>query len=263
MHDQTQPIYSYFVQTHDAAQTMTNKNLDFTRSNHFVAGYDHYFTPNLRLKAEAFYQALDKVPVTMYASPYSAINEGISFAPPSQDSLVNKGTGFNYGAELTLEQFLNKGFYFLMTGSYINSRYKGSDGIERNTAYNTGYVANFLLGKEFKTGKNSRLSLNVKVVTIGGRYFTPLDTMASRMQGYEVYDKSKSFSEKQKDYFRADLKIGYKRDLKKSTMEFSLDLQNITNNKNIFDQTYDARKNQIVNNYQQGFFPVPMFRWTF
>lgn len=263
MHDQTQPIYSYFVQTHDAAQTMTNKNLDFTRSNHFVAGYDHYFTPNLRLKAEAFYQALDKVPVTMYASPYSAINEGISFAPPSQDSLVNKGTGFNYGTELTLEQFLNKGFYFLMTGSYINSRYKGSDGIERNTAYNTGYVANFLMGKEFKTGKNSRLSVNVKVVTIGGRYFTPLDTTASRMQGYEVYDKSKSFSEKQKDYFRADLKIGYKRDLKKSTMEFSLDLQNITNNKNIFDQSYDARKNQIVNNYQQGFFPVPMFRWTF
>ena len=46
-------------------------------------------------------------------------------------------------------------------------------------------------------------------------------------------------------------------------MEFSIDLENITNNQNIFIQSFDKRTNRIVSSYQQGFFPVPLFRYTF
>ncbi len=265
MHNQEQSIYTYFVNTQTPTGTvMTNKDLGFTRSNHLVAAYDFNVNQHMRIKLETYYQYLDNVPVTSFMSSYSAINEGVSFAPPSQDSLVNKGKGNNYGAEITIEHFLSKGFYFLVTGSLINSKYKGSDGIERNTAYNTSYVGNILGGKEFKLGnKGNILALNLKVVFIGGRYLTPLDTFASRIAGDAEYDKSRAFSEKQKDYFRTDFKISYKKEFKKSTMEFSLDLENVTANKNIFNQTYDARKRTVVNNYQQGFFPVPQFRWTF
>jgi hypothetical protein len=83
------------------------------------------------------------------------------------------------------------------------------------------------------------------------------------MTGTAVYDNTQAFSVKQSDYFRTDFKIAYRKEFRKSTMEISLDLQNITNNKNVFNQTYDRRTNKIVNNYQQGFFPVPLFRYTF
>lgn len=265
LHNQTQSIYTYFVQTPTAGGVAsTNHNLGFTQSQHLVAAYDLNISQNMRVKLEGYYQQLANVPVTQTPGSYSALNEGVSFAPPNQDSLVNKGSGYNYGAELTIEHFLSKGFYFLITGSLINSRYKGSDGIERNTAFNTGHVLNVLAGKEFKVGrKGSVIALNIKVSTIGGRYLTPLDVAASQARGDEVYQNNLAYSVKQKDYFRSDFKISYRRELKRSTMEFSLDLQNITNNQNIFNQTYDRRTGKIVDRYQQGFFPVPLFRWTF
>jgi len=265
LHSQQQSIYSYFVQTPTASGVeYTNKELGFTQSQHLVAAYDLNITQNLRVKIEAFYQGLSNVPVTSFSSSYSAINEGISFAPPNQDSLVNKGTGYNYGAELTIEHFLSKGFYFLVTGSLIDSRYKGSDGIERNTAYNTGYVFNTLAGKEFKVGKKGNIfAMNLKLSTIGGRYLTPIDPVASKAAGSEVDETNQAYSLKQAPYFRVDFKLSYRREFKKSTMEFSLDLENVTNHQNIFDQTYNARTNTIGYEYQQGFFPVPLFRYTF
>lgn len=265
LHNQTQNVYTYFVQTPtpDGA-ILTNKNLGFTQSQHLVLSYDLNITQNMRVKAETYYQLISKAPVTTAPSSFSTLNSGASYGLDNEDSLVNNGTGYNYGAELTIEHFLSKGFYFLITGSLINSRYKGSDGIERNTAFNTGYAANVLAGKEFNIGKKgSILALNIKATAIGGKYLTPLDRTASAAMGSDVYIQSLAYSEQQDGYFRTDFKISYRKEYKHSTMEFSLDLQNITNNKNVFNQTYDRRTNRIVNNYQQGFFPVPLFRYTF
>lgn len=265
LNHQTQSVYTYFVQTPTAnGITFTNKNLDFTRSNQFVLTYDWNATRNFRVKAEAYYQTLSNVPVNQFSSSFSALNIGASFAPSDEDSLVNKGTGTNYGVELTLERFFSKGFYFLITGSLFDSKYKGSDGIERNTAFNTGYAANILAGKEFKVGKKGNvLTANFKMTTIGGRYFTPVNIAASSTKGDLQFDDSKAYSEKQDPYFRIDMKVGYRREFRRSTLELSLDLQNLTNHENIFSQGWDPQKKRIYNNYQQGFFPVPTVRFTF
>jgi len=63
---------------------------------------------------------------------------------------MNEGTGENYGLEFTLERFFSKGYYVLGTASLFQSTYKGSDGIERSTAFNGQYVLNLLGGKEFR-----------------------------------------------------------------------------------------------------------------
>ena len=218
----------------------------------------------MRIKIESYYQYINKVPVTSSPSSFSTLNSGADFNLDNKDSLVNKGTGTNYGAELTIEHFLSNGFYFLITGSLIDSRYKGSDGIERNTAFNTGYVANVLAGKEFKVGhKGSILALNIKTSAIGGKYLTPINLAASQVAGTAEYYDQLAYSVQQSGYFRTDFKISFRKEYRRSTLEFSLDLENITNHKNIFNQTYDVRTNRIVNNYQQGFFPVPLFRYTF
>jgi outer membrane receptor protein involved in Fe transport len=178
--------------------------------------------------------------------------------------LVSTGTGTNYGIELTLERYFSKGFYFLLTGSVFDSKYKGSDGVERNTAFNTQYAANFLAGKDFKVGKKGNiLYANIKFTTVGGKYITPIDIESSKLKGNAVFNENKAFTEKQVPYFRADLKVGYRKDYKKSSMEFAIDFQNVTNHQNIFSQGYNRYKNTISTEYQQGFFPVPMFRYTF
>lgn len=266
VHNQMQSVYNYAVETHTAAgTTRTNADLGFTRSQHFVLGTERLLSDNTTLKVEGYYQYIDKAPVTGRASSYSALNSGNSFNPDNEDSLVNKGMGRNYGVELTLERTFSHGFYYLVTGSLFDSRYKGSDNVWRNTAFNTGYAANILVGKEWKVGnqKNNVLAVNVKFTTIGGRYLTPLKFNESKTAQQAVYDETRAFSERQDPYLRSDVKLSYRREYAKSTLEFSLDLQNITDHKNVFTQQYNRRINQITTQYQQGFFPVPFVRYTF
>jgi hypothetical protein len=152
----------------------------------------------------------------------------------------------------------------LITGSVFDSKYKGSDNIERNTAFNTKYAANVLGGKEFKVGKKGNvLYANIRATTLGGRYFTPLDFNASKQAGVAIFDNTRAFSEKQTNFLRIDLKVGYRKDYKKTSLEFAVDLQNVSNNQNIFSQGYNPYNNTISYEYQQGFFPVPMVRVTF
>lgn len=265
LHAQAQNIYTYYVITPTSSGiSYTNKKLDFSYSNHFVLAYDLSLTEFTRLKVETYYQQLYNIPVTQNVSSFSALNTGSDFAPSNVDSLVNNGSGSNIGMEVTLERFFNKGFYYLLTTSVFDSKYKGSDGIERNTAFNTNYVVNALVGKEFKIGsKGDVLTFNIKVTQSGGRFLTPIDFAASGIAKEAVYDNSKAFSERQSAYFRTDLKFSYRKELKKSTMEFAVDLQNVSNHKNVFRQSYNPESNTINTEYQQGFFPVPMFRITF
>jgi hypothetical protein len=96
--------------------------------------------------------------------------------------LINEGTGKNYGVELTLEQYLHKGFYYLASASIFNSLYTPKDGIERKTAYAADYVFNFLGGKEFSMGrqKNNRVFfINTKLSVLGCKRYTPIDLAVS------------------------------------------------------------------------------------
>ncbi len=269
LHHQMQSAYTYSVETRnaDGSINLSNKNLGFTRSQHFVIGTERLLTSNTTLKVEVYYQFIDRAPITKSDNPgsYSALNSGNSFAPDDEANLVNKGLGENYGVEITLERTFTKGFYYLLTGSLFDSKYKGSDGVWRNTAFNTGYAANALVGKEWKVGKDKQnvLAFNIKFSAIGGRYLTPIDLQASQQQEKAVLDEANAFSQKQTEYFRTDIKLSYRREFKKSTLEFSLDLQNVTNHENVFTRQYNRRTNSVVTQYQQGFFPVPFTRFTF
>jgi hypothetical protein len=266
MHSQLEPKSIYFYQYYDEATNtynITNKDVKFTRSNHFVLGYNLMVAKDFRIKAETYYQQLYHVPVAASDPEFSLLNYGADFALPQVANLENKGTGRNYGIEFTAEKFLSKGYYVLFTTSLFESKYKGYDKIERNTAFNGNYVFNILAGKEFKTGKNSTITIDIKSVLAGGRRYIPIDLEQSSIQHKEVRDWSRAFDEKYNDYFRTDLRIGFKLNGKHVSQEWGLDLQNITGFQSIFMEGYDASNNEVYKTYQQGFMPMMLYRINF
>lgn len=268
LHSQMQPINVYFLQTSDAngKTVYNNKNLDFTKSNHVVLGYNIQPFSDWRIKTELYYQSIYNVPITTYSSSYSMLNTGSSFKTDLQDNLVNKGTGKNYGVELTIEKFFSKGYYGLFTSSLYSSKYKGSDGVERNTAFNGKYVFNALAGKEWKVGsaKRNKFSADIKFTNAGGRAYTPIDLLASNATGREQLS-SIAYSAYYDNYYRIDLKAGYTLNSgkRKVSQTFSLDLQNVTNHKNVFSEGYDDRTKGIRTTYQLGFFPNLVYKFQF
>ena len=266
LHSSLSPLLTYFYQSRqpDGSSVLTNKELGFTRSHHFVLAYDRQLSDNLRLRAEGYYQSLFDAPVERTPSYFSGLTEGTDFAPTNKGNLVNEGTGRNYGLELTLERAFAQGYYFLLTTSVFDSKYEGSDGVERNTPFNTKYVANALVGREFKVGrKDNTFTVSLRAATTGGRYITPINYEASSQAGTAVFQYDRAFSEQQDQYFRADIKLGYKINRARLTHEIAVDLQNVSNKENVFQQAYNPRTQKIGTAYQQGFLPVPFYRLTF
>jgi len=266
-HSQLQQMEAYFYESSDTLGNTirTNEDLGFTKSHHVVAGYDWAFMKNFRVKVEVYYQYLYDIPVYgNRSSSFSMLNLGAEYGLlPKLDTLVNEGTGFNYGLEITIEKFFSKSYYFLITGSLFESKYTGSDKVVRNTAFNGKFVLNVLAGKEFTIKKKNTLSIDFKVTTVGGHRYTPIDLEKSKAAGKEVSIDELAFSEQFNPYFRADLRFGYKRNAKKVTHEIAFDIQNIFNIKNVLLQSYNEETGQVEKAYQLGIFPVILYRIEF
>jgi hypothetical protein len=252
----------------DPATGATNTGLPFQKAHHLVLAYDHRFAGDWRVKAEAYHQWLFDVAVEDTASSYSAINEGADFIFTERAGLVANGTGRNYGLELTVEKFLSKGYYALVTASVFDSRYTGSDGVERNTGFANQYVLNTLFGKEWAIGKAKRnaITFDTKFTTSGGRPYSPIDLEATRANlGREVYVDSAAYSQRYDAYLRLDVKFGIRINGKggKVSHQFFVDLQNITDRENIFVERYNPVTDRVSPVYQNGFFPDFMYRIQF
>lgn len=263
-HSQLQALQTYFntIQNPDGSFTQTNLNLDASISDQAVLGFTTKVGKKSKLKLEAYYQALSRIPVNNTPSSFSILNMGSDFTVTQQNNLVNEGIGRNYGIELSMERTFDK-YYYLITGSFFQSKYQGSDGIWRNTFFNANRVINVIGGREFKLGKNTQLALDTKITTAGGKRFTPILLNESIAQGQTVRDNSRAFEGQFRDYFRMDFKITFRVNHKKVMEEWFIDFQNATNTRNIFWQDFNANTGRLSTSYQLGFFPNFNYRLQF
>ena len=262
-----QPRMIYFVQTKlpGGDYTLTNKNMGLSKSLQFVLGYNRLLTENLRLKAETYYQHLYNIPVTPDIPQYSILNAGTDFYIERQDSLVNAGTGTNYGLELTLEKFFSKNYFFLFTASLYQSQYKGFDKVERSTAYNGNYVFNAVGGYELPLGKmkNRVLTFGLRITWSGGRPYVPYDQAETVKLGRVVYDWKRAYQERYDDYFRSSFRFGLKRNSRKVSTELIFDLQYRANYTYVYLYRIDVKTGEIVKNFKMGFYPMSTIRVQF
>lgn len=270
LHSQLQPMYQYFtVLPTNNVNEMHNYDIDFTRSHHSVAGYEHVFSRTVRLRSEAYYQYLFNVPIeTRPGSSFSGLNQGSNFSRLFPDTLVNKGTGYNYGFELTIEKTFSKNYYILLSGSVFDSKAKGNDGVYRNTDYNGRFAANMLTGYELKLSKNTVLLTGLKVTYAGGKLYSPPDVAASNALGDLVVVDSQRNTLKFKDYFRADVKLGIRINAKKLTHEVAIDLVNVLGTRNVLSNTYSfdlasQGAYPFITQYQLGFLPLFYYKVDF
>ncbi|MGA0555070.1 carboxypeptidase regulatory-like domain-containing protein [Larkinella sp. VNQ87] len=268
LHSQIQPTYTYFygedLRNPQSLSKLLNQEVGLTKSWHYVTAYDRLLGRNLRLKLEAYYQRLFSVPVEEQRSSFSILNTGSGFSRVFPGKLVNTGTGRNYGAELTLEKFFSDGYYFLVTGSLFDAKYKGSDGVLRNTDFNGKYAFNALFAKEFTFRKTS-LNVGAKFTAVGGRWYGPVDEARSQAAQEIIYQSAGRNTLQFPDYRRFDLKVDYKINRKSLTHTIAVDLVNLLGIENILTLSYAPQPDGsfIKREYQLGFLPVFYYRVDF
>lgn len=271
-HSTMESIHNYFakVKNEDGSVTEPNKNLGLLKADHYVLGYEKRYGENVRVKIEGYYQNLYNLPVENNdTSSYATINEGTTFR---YVELVNKGTGKNYGLELTLERFFNKSYYYLVSASLYDSKYKSIEGVERNTQYNGNYLVNILFGKEFANlgrKKNQTMNVNTKLFFAGGQKYIPLlrdaqGNLAVDPANNKFWDYKKAYEKKFEDIYQVTLSMSYKWNKQKVTHELFVNLDNLTDAKGKLSEYYDENKPGKIGYVTQfGFFPNLMYRLYF
>jgi hypothetical protein len=218
-------------------------------------GYENKLSKNLFLKVETYYQDLYNIPIEGGNSSYSLINQRSEY---SDRVLINEGRGRNIGLELTLEKYFANNYYFLVTASLFDSKYKAGDNTWRNTRFNGNYIFNGLFGREFMVGKskNNILGINSKITWLGANRLLNIDLEESIARGYEVHDEINAFRDKGEDIFSLNLAISYRINKPKLSHEIKIDVQNATNNGAVIDFYYNDLNKNIEAVTQLSLLPI-------
>ena len=203
-----------------------NKKMKMTKAHHFGLSYEIKLNEDARFKVEPYFQYLYDVPVV--ADSYFSL-QNLEQDWFFNETLVNEGTGTNLGIDFTLERFLKKGFYYLITASVFDSKYKGGDGIERNSLYNKNYIVNLLAGKEWIVGqrKANLFGANIRYSMMGGDRFTALLRQESIDTGELTYDYSRAYEEQEDPANVLSLSFSYRRNKTSHASVWSLHLLNV------------------------------------
>ncbi|MFN8344465.1 MAG: TonB-dependent receptor [Spirosomataceae bacterium] len=266
LHSQGLPSYLYFYnpeQVPYGGSRFPAKNVGFSKSWHFVAGYSKMIAENMRLLVETYYQSLYAIPVEVQKSSFSLVNSGAGFSRIFPNRLQNGGIGRNYGAEVTLEKFFSNSYYFLVTASVFDAQYQGSDKIWRNTDFNGKYAFNALFSKEFTFNKRKSLNLGAKFTATGGRWYGPVDAAQSRQAQEIIFADATRNSLQFNPYKRFDLKTEYKINKNQLTHTIAVDIVNVLGTKNQLSLSYIPQSPYFKQEYQLGFLPVFFYRIDF
>lgn len=242
LHSQMEDLRIYFVQPQNG---FPNSSLKFAKAHHFILGYNRQLGEDSRLKLELFDQELFDVPVIPDSS-YSMLNfvQDWTF----NEQLANNGEGQNYGVELTLERFLDDGYYYLLTGTLYNSRYKGGDDAWHNTRFDQNFAANALFGKEFVLNEGRNIvGLNGRFSYVGGERHSPVDRSRSQAQEDVIFNTNNAFSSKFNNRFIVDLTVTYRINRQHFSSVWALQVKNLFLEKDpSFDYNYKENRVELI-----------------
>lgn len=272
-HSQLQPILVYFMQNELGTDKTeyNNRALKFSKSDHYIIGYNYNITKNTHLNIEGYIQNLFDIAVYSdtssndYNNSFSMVNVGNYF---TNVPLVNKGSGINKGIDFTLEKFFTDNWYLMFTSSLYSSTYKSIDGIERNTRQNGKYHFHFLFGKEKKVAKNNILAFNTRFSYNGGMRFTP-SLEEERVNEYGntniwiITDFNQAYAKQLEPYIRFDLGCNYRINKPRVSHVITVDIQNLFNRQNILNANYSYNKHDYIYSYQLGLVPIIKYRLEF
>lgn len=257
VHRQSLPLLIYNLSEY-------NNKLDFMQSVHYVLGYNYIINNSSFIKIETYYKDLSKIPVDITPSSFSFVNSGTNFGSVfSKDSLISNGTAKSYGVELSYIKNFTDGYYITATASFLRQRYKGSDNIERDGAFDNKFILNLLAGYEWKISNKFTIEFSGKYSLAGGSPYTPVDEEKSKKTNFTYYLDTEAFSLRNPSYNRFDIKIDFRHNFENFAIISFISIENLLNQQNILLRIWDVKnqKEKIV--YQLGVFPIGGFKIEF
>ena len=237
----------------DNTGNLVNKDngVEYIRAYHIVAGTEFISRKNLKVSVEGFMKFFSQYPFLLRDS-ISLANQGSDFGVIGNEAVVSTSVGRSYGIEFLLQQKLFKGFYGLMTYTFVRSEFRDKHNDWVPSSWDNIHIFNITAGKTFKknweVGMKWRFSLGSPYTP----YNVPLssDIAAWNVTQHGLSDYNLLNTKRLPPFHELDVRIDKKYFLKKFNLNFYIDVQNVYNSKAvgipILDVVRDSNGNPLT-----------------
>lgn len=244
----------------DASGDLLNKrnNLTYIRSNHIVAGFEWLPNSSSKLTFEGFYKIYSKYPYSVSDS-ISLASKGAGFETFGDEEVLSIGKGRAYGLELL---YRNKDFFGFNIIAAYTLVWSQTNKTDANFKDLSSYIPTAWDNRNLVTVTATRVirkswNAGFKWRYVGGAPYTPYDMAKSSLiaawnvHPYGYLDNARYNSSRLKPYHQLDVRVDKMYYLRRWTLNFYLDIQNLYNFK--IDQpsrlitVLDQNQNPIVN----------------
>ena len=203
---------------------LVNQDVNYTVSDHYVIGLEHYFSPSSNISIEGFYKEYDDYPVSV-RDQVSLANKGADFEVLGSEEIKSVGQGRSYGLELQFQQKLTNNFYGIFSYTWFYSEFTGFDrNLYLPSTWDSRHLLSFTGGIKLK--KNWELSARYRFA--GKTPFVPTNQQATLLNYPEVVlDYSRLGEEKLGTFSQLDIRIDKKWNFKKFSFNVFLEAQNL------------------------------------
>jgi hypothetical protein len=230
-----------------------NRALPPMRADHAVVGLAWTPAPELRVTLEAYEKRYADYPVSTDLPQFTLANAGDSYdVVGALVPLTSRGVGRVRGLELFAQRQLVQGMYWQAALSTTRSRQAALDGVLRRGAYDAPFSATVIAGRRVR----ERWDLSTRASWASGRPTTPVRTDLSTAQRRLVLDAIRLNEDRSADYLRVDVRAERRFALGGRTLAVYLDVQNVTNRRNVAGFDWNSKTNRLAFTEQAGLLPV-------
>ncbi|MCM4169364.1 Vitamin B12 transporter BtuB [Arenibacter antarcticus] len=242
------PIYTT-LGFKDEAGNFINKDLEYTRSTHYVLGTEYLPNRSLRFTFEGYFKRYSDYPVSE-STGVSLANQGTQFGSVGSERILSIGNGQAYGVEFFAQQKMTDRLFYVASYSYVVSKFSGSDSVLKRSSWDNRHLFSTTLGYQF----NNNWDLGLKYRFAGGNPFTPFNMPASQQNylllGQGVPDVDLLNQNRLSNYNQLDLRVDKKFNFKKTSLVAYLDVQNLLIQKNESNPDYTFQRNADNTGFQ-------------
>jgi len=232
-----QPSYTTLGYGDDSGNLLNKNNkLTYIRSDHFVLGFEWLPNSSSKVSVEGFYKLYSNYPFSVKDS-VSLAGKGADFGTYGDEEVLSIGKGRSYGVEFLYRSKELFGFNVIAAYTLVWSQVNRFD---KNFKVLNSYYPTAWDNRNLFTLTTTRVFVKTWNVGFKWRYvgeepYTPYDLNKSSLieawtlQPNGYLDYSKFNSKRLKPYHQLDIRIDKMYYLKKWTLNFYIDIQNLYN----------------------------------
>jgi len=229
------------------------RDLTDPQADHFILGVRRLLSPNTQLSIEAFEKLYRHMPLDPSVPSSFVVDESYREGGFSgHTTLTDDGRAFSQGVEMLVQKKLATQLYGVISGSWSQIRYRGSDGVWRDRRYDNRFMATLEGGYK----PNRSWEFSARWVFAGGAPYTPFDEEASVAAGEGVHDEQRVNAERLPAYHALDLRVDRRFYFRKTNLIVYLAGWNVYNRPNVAGYSWSEIDNRRTVSHQWGFLPA-------